>query len=166
MFSEPITITRTRDHEFESRIPKKLLKKGQLDLCKHCRLGKHNVVHHAFPESFNQFGSGSREAYQNAKKGWSPVYIDMLEESGLERGIKRVLVEANYTLGKRYAVDQDNLRYPASKFLGDAMQTGGWIKDDGRDRQQGFWIFSFGGLEIVDQPGIWQADLTIFAEYD
>lgn len=166
MLEGHVTITRARDHGFVSRTPKKDLKKGQLDLCKHCMGGKHNPIHHAFPESSNAWGSGNRNAYMGLKKQWYAEMSPMLVKSGLETNLVRVAVEGEYTFGKLRSVgDLDNLRGPCSKFLADTMVTDGYIKDDGRDMEGGFWLFSFGDIDVKFEKDVWEMRLFIFPTY-
>lgn len=165
MFGEPVTVTRARDHEFKSRTPRKLLEKGQHDLCLHCMRGKHNPIHHAFPESTRVWGSGNRKAYQGANDDWYKVFSAMLKKSDLETNLVRVGVEAEYVIGKKMTIDQDNFRYPCSKFLGDTMVKDGYISDDKLDWETGLWLFSFGELYVRYEKDIWQMNLTIMPTY-
>jgi hypothetical protein len=161
---EPIVLVRERHHAFKSRVPKKDLQKGQHDLCLHCMGGKHNpTLHHAFPESTRHWGSGgNRGAYQTENNYWQVIFEKMLVKSSLPTGLARVYVEARYTIGKRMRIDQDNLRYPCSKFLGDTLSKGGWIPDDSHSDEIDDWQFEFGGLSLCYEKDVWKMELTIF----
>lgn len=165
---EPVTIVRERDHQFKSRVPKKDLTKGQQDLCLHCHDGKHNPRnHHAFPESTNHWGSGgNRMAYQAENSYWQAIYQDLLIKSGLPTGITRVYVEGVFTFGdsfgRRQKPDQENFRYPCSKFLADTMVKGGWIADDSWSSKIDDFQFEFGGLQFRFVDGLYRMELRIF----
>lgn len=166
MLTEPFIVERVIDHSFERRTPKKDLKKGQHDLCKHCGRGKHNIAHHAFPESTRNWGSGTNQmAYQSYKKAWEEVFAEMLASISLPKNLTKVMVEGQFCFGKKPStVDQDNFRYPCSKYLGDAMVREGYIVDDGWDWDGQFWRFSFGDYAVSHDPDIWRLTLIIFAE--
>ena len=132
-------------------------------VCEVCGYVRNNGVHHAFPRSFNVFGSGNRRAYQAAKETWMGVFTEMLEASELPRGLASVRVEGTSTFASRAGnskdgeePDQENYRYPLSKFLADALVEGGWISNDSWRR------YSFGELEYRLVPGVWQLDLVLF----
>jgi len=158
---EPVVIERVRDHGFKRRRPKARLEKGQHDLCT-CGYGKHNPIHHAFPESTNYWGSGATHGvYQRNKADWEKIFRELLITSSLPTGLTRVYVEARYTFGEIVRPDQDNLRYPCSKFLGDVLKEG-WIPDDSWSHEIHDWQFEFGGLTLDFVPGLWKMELTIF----
>lgn len=169
MYAEPFIIERTIDHVFERRTPKNQLEKGQQDLCKHCRGGKHNLVHHAFPESANEWGSGSnRMAYQQAKKDWNDVFIEMIRSVGLPRPVRKISVEAELLFPRAKDVDEDNFRYPLSKNFADTLVRYGYIPGDNWDRTNSFWIFSFGTwtprFPEPGESGLPKLTLIIFVE--
>lgn len=128
--------------------------------CAVCGRAKTHPDHHAYPESFNEGGSGHNHfAYQNAKKAWQARLIKLLAASELPRPLARVVVEGELTFTRRFGKgpDQENFRYPLSKFLGDAMVEGGWIVDDDWGR------FEFGGLAYRLEPaGTPRMVLTVF----
>jgi hypothetical protein len=161
---EPVILRRERNHGFKSRTPRRDLVKGQQDLCLHCMGGKHNpTLHHAFPESTRHWGSGgNRAAYQSENTYWQKIFEAMLVKSKLPTGLARVYVEALYTFGKKQKADQDNLRYPCSKFLGDTLTSGGWIPDDSWSDEIGDWQFEFGGLRIQYEKDVWMMELSLF----
>lgn len=133
-------------------------------ICKTCRYAKSNLIHHAFPASTRTWGSGgNRGAYQTENDAWQAIFLDLLEKSGLPTGLKRVSVEAEYTWPKKMRIDKDNFRYPCSKFLGDALQAGGYIEDDNWDEENRVWRFSFDEIIPSFEKGIEQMVLTIFA---
>jgi hypothetical protein len=164
---EPIVISRERDHQFESRIPKKDLKKGQFDLCKHCMGGKHNpTMHHAFPESVNRRSNTSWASGNSTTKYWYDIFTAMLTKADVPTGLARVYVEGLYTFcyrfGRRQRPDQENFRYPCSKALADTMVRGGWLADDSWSDEIDDFRFEFGGLRFQFVPGLWRMELTIF----
>jgi hypothetical protein len=130
--------------------------------------GKHNpTLHHAFPESTRHWGSGgNRGAYQTENNYWQEIFKNLLLKSGLETNLVRVYVEAQYTFGKRTKIDQDNFRYPCSKFLADTLAKGGWITDDSWSEELGDWQFEFGGLRYRYEKDIWKMELEIFGTLD
>jgi hypothetical protein len=157
-------LIRVRDHEFKRRRPKKDLEKGQHDLCA-CGYGKHNPIHHAFPESTRTWGSGAhRGAYQGMNTSWKKVLTEGLVAIDLPTGLERVSVEARYTWGEKYGSgpDLDNFRYPCSKFLADALVDGGWLPDDGWSDEIHDWRFEFGGLAYDYSPGVFMMELDLY----
>lgn len=152
MVIQPIEIERVRAHEFVgSRQPRQK--------CEICRRVFSHVNHHAYPESFNVGGSGYNIfAYQNAKKAWTEVFMRLLEEAELPRPLARLVVEGELTFPRRFAQgpDQENYRYPLSKFLGDTLETGGWLKQDDWSR------FEFGGLSYRLEPRVQRMRLMLF----
>jgi hypothetical protein len=148
----PVEVVREPDHEFVG--PRKPREK-----CQVCGRVASNLAHHAYPESFNEGGSGHNIwAYQNAKKAWTGVLIALLEQAELPRPLSRVLVEGELTFPRRYGKgpDQENYRYPLSKFLGDALVEGGWLPDDRWD------LFEFGGLAYRLERGVQRMRLIVF----
>lgn len=157
---QPVLVVRTLDHNFTRG--QKAVRGGKTQfVCAICGYVKGNVIHHAFPRSFNTFGSGSRKAYQGAKDAWAGVFDPMLESSDLERGMGGVRVEGICTFGERthrrgHVPDQENYRYPLSKFLADRLVAGGYIEDDS------WFCFQFGDLAYRYEQGLWRLDLAFF----
>lgn len=117
------------------------------------------MVHHAFPTSMNEGGSGyNHAAYQSTKQAWEAVFARMLLAGGVPTGLGRVLVEGEWTFPRRFGQgpDQENYRYPCSKFLGDALQLGGWLSNDDWAR------FEFGGASYRLERGVRRLRLMVF----
>lgn len=143
--------------------------------CGHCGAGQDNgiskaflrgdsdavppMVHHAYPSSMNEGGSGyNHAAYQGAKQAWEAVFARMLLTAGVPSPLSHVLVEGEWTFPQRYGQgpDQENYRYPCSKYLGDALQLGGWLSND-------WWqAFEFGGAAYRLERGVKRLRLMIF----
>jgi hypothetical protein len=102
--------------------------------CELCGAAKKAMVHHAYPASFNAGGSSKNpHTWQNEKKLWTAFFIEELERTGLPRGLGRVFVEGALTFPTKRmnrGPDQGNYRHPIEKYLGDALQDGGWLADD------------------------------------
>lgn len=117
------------------------------------------MIHHAYPESTRVGGSGSDMfAYQNANKAWQHIFGQLLGAAELPMPMARVLVEGEWTFPQRFGrgPDQENFRYPCSKFLGDALEAGGWIAND-------WWeAYEFGGATVRFEPNVRRLRLIIF----
>lgn len=124
-----------------------------------CLCGKNRLhpCHGAF--SWNQYGSGAnRFTYQETKKAWSEMYVSLLDPLGLPRPVSFIEVQGRICFPDGKDRDEDNFRYPYSKFLGDALQAGGWLKSDGWDS------FRFRQLDRVPcEPGQQWTELMIMA---
>lgn len=117
------------------------------------------MVHHAFPSSINEGGSGhNHAAWQSHKQAWEAVFARLLLVGNVPTGLSRVLVEGEWTFARRFSQgpDQENYRYPCSKFLGDAMQLGGWLPNDGWSQ------FEFGGATYRLERGVKRLRLMVF----
>jgi hypothetical protein len=117
------------------------------------------MIHHAYPESTRVGGSGSdMHAYQNANIAWQRVFAELLEDVELPRPMARVLIEGEWTFPQRFGrgPDQENFRYPCSKFLGDALEAGGWLEND-------WWeAYEFGGATVRFEPHVRRLRLIVF----
>jgi hypothetical protein len=118
------------------------------------------MIHHAYPESFNAGGGSTHDVhgYQRANEAWQHIFTELLEPAELPRPMARVLVEGEWTFPQRYGrgPDQENFRYPCSKFLGDALQLGGWLEND-------WWeAYEFGGAVYRREPGVRRLRLMVF----
>lgn len=157
---EPVMIEHTLDHKFVDGS-----KKGcNLILADGTRCGaaKTAVLHHPYPPSFNDLGSGDRWGYQAQKQKWTEFFEEALNASGLPRGLARVAVEGEWTFprkpgkGGKRGPDQDNYRFPVSKALGDALENGGWLEGD-------YWLaYQFDGGSYRYEKGVEMLRLTIF----
>lgn len=117
------------------------------------------MIHHAYPESTRVGGSGSDiHAYQNANKAWQHIYGQLLGAAELPQPMTHALVEGEWTFPQWFGSgpDQENFRYPCSKFLGDAFQAGGWLLNDRWD------AFEFGGATIRIEPRTRRLRLIVF----
>lgn len=126
--------------------------------CANCDLPKAHHDHLGQPPSWNIFGSGSPRAWQGVKSSWSSVLKGVIEESGLPKGLSRVLVEGEVVFPRPMTdkgPDQGNFRAPLEKILGDVLEEGGWIPNDN-------WAcYEFGNLTFRHQPGVSATRLTI-----
>lgn len=153
----PVQLEHWRDHSFKK-------KDGGRRGCAVCNAGKIRAVHHGRPDSFNEGGSGTNwMAYQSKKKVWMELLSEKLVESGLPKGLGRVVVEGVMTFGRRpghRGPDQDNYRFPLSKALGDALEDGGWLEQDN-------WLrYEFGGLQYRYEKGREGFQLTLFPSWE
>lgn len=127
--------------------------------CAHCHGHKSDPVHLGSPPSFNAFGrSGDGFVYAGLKVQWSKVLLPRLEESGLPKGLRRVMVEGEVSFGDRIKRDQGNYRVLLEKVLGDVLQEGGWLEDDD-------WSsYEFGNLVRRDEPRLSRTRLMLFPQ--
>lgn len=101
--------------------------------CAVCNRSKILPTHHGCPPSFNVFGSGAnRFRWQDHIQMWKARWIELVEESGLPKGLAGISYEADITFDRRVGRgrDQGNFRVLLDKSLGDALQSGGWIQND------------------------------------
>ena len=82
------------------------------------------------PPSLNDVaGQGTRYRWIAAKKLWYRDLAPALAAAGMVR-CDTVYVEGLITFPNRRKRDQGNYRAPLEKFLGDALQRGGYLPDD------------------------------------
>lgn len=127
--------------------------------CANCGLPKAHRDHLGQPPSWNELGSGSREAYQRMRATWFGPLTALLEESGLPKGLAYVLVEGEVTFpnpATSKGPDQGNFRGPLEKMLGDVLEEGGWIANDN------WQSYEFGGLAYRYEKGVSRTRLVIF----
>lgn len=144
----PVELLHVRDHAFV-----KQAKRG----CGQCGRAKTHIDHMGAPPSLNVGGSGHNHfAYQNTKKAWQALFLQLLEASGLERPLARVTVEGIVCFPIRRVRDEGNHRFMLEKALGDALVEGGWLANDDWDS------YSFGSLQRVHAKGESWTRLTVF----
>ena len=127
--------------------------------CANCGLAKMHRDHFGQPPSLNIFGSGNPDAYQAVKVAWTTVLTELIEATGLPRGLDHVLIEGEVTFPRRASAngpDQGNFRAPLEKIAGDVLEAGGWIPDDSWPH------YEFGGLAYRHEPGVSRTRLMIF----
>ncbi len=127
--------------------------------CDNCGLPKAHRDHLGQPPSWNELGSGHREAYQRMRETWRGPLTELLEESGLPKGLSYVLVEGEVTFPAPMTAkgpDQGNYRGPLEKMLGDVLEEGGWIVNDRWD------MYEFGNLQHQHEPDVSRTLLTLF----
>lgn len=137
-------------------------KEGKKRGCQRCGLAKGHVAHIGAPPSLNVFGGGPTRVYLGMKQTWQRLLTTKLEESGLPRGLQRVVVEGEVTFPDRGRRDQGNFRVLLEKALGDALvrgyedMEGGWLADDD-------WLsYEFGGLAYNYEHGVSRTRLLLF----
>lgn len=125
--------------------------------CARCGLAKKHRDHMGAPPSLNVLGSGDQRAYIGMKDQWQEALTELLEASGLPRGLGRVTVEGEVTFpDRREDRDQGNFRVVLEKALGDALERGGWIERDDWTR------YEFGGLACRHERGVSRTRLILF----
>lgn len=88
------------------------------------------------PNSNSKTGLGSTRAHwrttTKTKKEWTRIFGEVLQASGLPRGLTHVRVQATlYFTTPNTRRDGDNFYFPISKPLGDALAGPGlWLPDD------------------------------------
>jgi len=128
----------------------------QQNMCVRCGKARNHRDHLGAPPSFRVLGSGSQRAYIGLKTTWQPILIDLLEQSGLPKGLQRVMVDGEVSYPDSQERDEDNAVALVRKFLGDALVQGGWLSSDVWGRHK------FGELVRADEPGVSRLRLTLF----
>ncbi len=110
----------------------------------------------ACPPSLNDVaGQGSRYRWIAAKKRWYGLLQAALVDAGMLPCLS-VYVEGQVTFPNRIKRDQGNYRAPLEKFLGDALQRGGYLPDDD-------WAhYQFGDLQAGYEKGVSRTQLVLF----
>jgi hypothetical protein len=154
--AEPVELLIERDHAFRKKKPDAATGKRRIG-CEVCGRGRNHRDHMGAPPSMNS-GNHSMQpmAYQALKHAWQDAFADLLEASGLPRGLESVSVEGLVGFPTRAVRDGGNFRWMIEKALGDALVSGsdnvagGWIEDDCF-----FPVcrYEFGGLQAVHAPG-------------
>lgn len=117
-----------------------------------------NVVVDRTPPSLNTIsGRGDHWRYTKARQLWYRVLIPALRDAGMVR-CAQVYVEGLVTFPDRRKRDQGNYRSSLEKFLGDALQEGGWLEDDDWSR------FRFGDLQARHEKGVRRTELLIMCD--
>jgi hypothetical protein len=130
--------------------------------CARCGRPKSDRAHFGAPPSYNAFGGGrgtgaAAMVGAGLKQSWERIFVDLLAESGLPKGLERVYVEGEVTFpDRREDRDQGNFRVVLEKALGDALDHGGWLARDTWDRYQ------FGQLSMRVVPGESATRLVVF----
>lgn len=105
------------------------LKAGTKHVCGECGKNRLHPDHGAF--SYRRFGSGAnRFSYQEAKKAWEEMFLTLLAEVDVPRPCQHIEVMGLICFPDRTKRDEDNHRFVYSKFLGDALQHGGYLAND------------------------------------
>lgn len=163
---QPVELVVVRDHGYKSKGPRT---RG----CAICGRAKSDRGHMGAPPSLRVLGSGNEFEYQALKKAWQQLLAELLDQSGLPRGLGRVLAEGECTFPDRIRRDQGNHRFMVEKALGDALVSGspppdrggrtagppvagGWLTDDDWTR------YEFGGLAHRYEKGVHRLRLELF----
>lgn len=157
---EPVTIRHVRDHRFKKK-PIAEGKEKRSPGCAHCNAGKTRMVHQGAPPSLNAGGSGGNHfIYQGNKANWEERILELLEETGLPRGLARVRAEGLICFDRRSRRDQGNFRVLIEKALGDALVRGGYLQDDDWAR------YEFGDLRQTYEKGVSWTEFRIVGSAD
>ncbi|MCA1571673.1 MAG: hypothetical protein LC798_15435 [Chloroflexi bacterium] len=124
--------------------------------CASCGLPKGHRDHLGAPESFNVMAGRDPNVYRAIVGKWAPVLAELLEESGLPRGLARVMAEGEVSFGDNVDRDAGNHRVMIEKALGDALVRGGWLESDTWAR------YEFGALQRREEPGVNRTRLMLF----
>lgn len=127
--------------------------------CLRCGRNKGDHCHFGAPASFNVWsgtGAAGTQAYKGVKDTWEAILTDLLNVSGLPRGLARVSVEGTVVFPDAGERDQGNFRVIIEKALGDALERGGWIDRDDWSR------YEFGQLTMAVEPGVSATRLVLF----
>lgn len=124
--------------------------------CATCGLPKSHADHLGAPESFNAMAGRDPNVYRSIIEKWAPVLLELLEASGLPKGLDYVLVEGEVSFGDAVDRDAGNHRVMLEKVTGDALVRGGWLESDTWSR------YEFGGLQRRDERGVSRTRLMLF----
>lgn len=144
----PYVIDHVLDHEFVEGEKKGCNMRVAGRPGNRCARGKLHPLHHGYPPSYNQMGSGDQLGYQQRKRHWDALFVELLEGCGMPKGIGHLFVEAEIVVPSRVDRDKGNLQFFAEKSLGDALQEGGWLLNDSW-RQ-----YDFGRYALGWSPGV------------
>lgn len=119
----PVEITHRRTCAFK-------LKTGTKHVCMNCGEQRLDPKHGAF--SYQRFAGsgGNRFVYQKMKKAWEEMFLGLLALQPLPTPCTHIEVMGLICFPDRVSRDEDNFRYLYSKFLGDALQHGGYLVND------------------------------------
>lgn len=128
VYLDPVVIVLEMDHVFKKKVKTK-------HVCAICGLNRLHPDHGAFSWQSSGRSIDNWRVRMETNDMWQEAYIAQLNATGLPKPCKSIEVSARIWFhevarggGSR---DEDNYRYPLSKFLGDALQRGGWLLDDG-----------------------------------
>lgn len=151
----PVDIRHARDHKFVKEEQRGCGHRMLDDV--RCGKAKDAMLHVGTPQSLNMHGStANAHHYQAIKKHWSARLHELLDWSGLQRGLGYVLVEGQCCFPDRIRRDQGNFRYLLEKALGDVLTEGGWLDDDSWD------FYEFGRLRKTYEKGVSWTALTLY----
>jgi hypothetical protein len=115
--------------------------------CARCSRAKNDPVHFGAPDSFNALAGRDPQVYRQLIETWANVLMPLLEQSGLPKGLGKVMVEGECSFGDLQERDAGNHRVMIEKALGDALVRGGWLPADTWSR------YEFGNLARREVPG-------------
>lgn len=129
--------------------------------CAHCGQPKKHRDHFGVPVSLNSNVLRNPHAFATQKAQWSELLLELLEDSGLPKGLDAVAVSCSLTFPNDKGRDEGNLRFLLEKALGDVLVRGGWIPDD-----TFFPVrrYTFGQLEAKMEAGVSETRLTIWPD--
>lgn len=157
---EEVRLTHVSDHLFEL---KKSTNKKIKHVCAICGEDRRDARHGLL--SFNKFGSGAnRFVYQKVKKSWGDAWLLRLGDTALPRPCRRIEAMGRISFPSDPPAgrsrDEENYRYPLSKFLADSLTAGGYLKDDDWSR------FRFRELELGPlTPGQQVIQIVLMPEF-
>lgn len=105
------------------------------------------------PPSLGIFGSGNRQLYQVLKKQWEDLLHDLLVASGLPKGLRLVVADAEIIFPDQTRRDEGNIRFLLEKALGDTLTAGGWLEDDSFYPERSYIFGNLTGRYLKDESG-------------
>lgn len=118
--------------------------------CAKCGKAKAHLDHQGAAPTLNSNVMRNPQMFNAMKARWEQIFADLLESSGLPKGMESVFVSARITFPNETRRDEGNIRFFLEKCLGDALVDGGWLVDDS------FYPvrrYTFGQLEGEHCPG-------------
>lgn len=144
-------LTHEMDHPFK-------LKKGTKHVCDTCGANRLHPDHGCFSWQAQSRLIDNRHVRKSTNDLWQEMYVDRLGGLEIPRPCSFIEVAGrisfpSHAKGSR---DEINYMYPIAKFLGDALQRGGWLVDDD-------WAsFRFRELDLAGvTPGVQRLELMI-----
>jgi hypothetical protein len=137
------------------------IKPGTKHVCLTCGANRLHPDHGAFSWQSSNRLMDNRFVRNKINSLWQDMLLGLLATTGLPRPCAFIEVMGQICFPDRKARDEDNHRYPYSKFLGDALQRGGYLINDD------WGSFRFRDLDRVpSEPGVQWTRLLLMPELE
>lgn len=116
-------IVMAMDHEF-------IRKPGTKHVCTICGDDRMSPQHGAFSYQGSSRRLDNRFTYQKTNKSWRKRYLELLAPLDLPQPCSCIHVSGQISFPDAHKRDEGNHRFLIEKFLGDALQDGGYLEND------------------------------------